>query len=60
MATDTPGGSGVQNVAMFYSSDNLHWSMGPVLTATTRTDSLSGVVTLTLPSGNYHLRAAGG
>ncbi len=57
-ATDNPGGSGVQNVALLYSSDDIHWSMGPVLTATTRTESLSGVVTLTLPSGNYHLRAA--
>ena len=57
-AQDNPGGAGVQNLALYYSRDLLHWSKGMALTATVPAQTLSGVIPFTPQGGHYWLRAA--
>jgi len=57
-ATDNAGGIGVSSVAVYYSRDGAHWALGAVLTSTTPSEVLSGVVAFTAPGGNYMLQAS--
>ena len=57
-ATDNAGGIGVSSVAVYYSRDGAHWALGAVLTSTTPSEVLSGVVAFTAPGGTYKLQAS--
>jgi hypothetical protein len=57
-ATDNAGGIGVSSVAVYYSQDGAHWALGAVLTSTTPSEVLSGVVAFTAPGGTYMLQAS--